>query len=168
MDNTTPEHQKLTMTRVRRLVKGVKTIEELDSEKIEEALKEIRQTDDLGARTYNHYLQAIDEFGKWLVATKRMPSNPVAGIERLSSETDIRHKRRARTPEEVSRLVESARRSGEVTQGYDGELRARAYLTSFFTGLRRQELGSLKPRSFRLDDDQPILKVAATCSKHRR
>ncbi len=34
--------------------------------------------------------------------------------------------------------------------------------------LRRQELGSLTPRSFRLDDDQPILKVAAACSKHRR
>ena len=168
MDNTTPKHQKLTMTRVRRLVEGFKTIGELDAEKVEEALKEIRRTDDLGARTYNHYLQAIDEFGKWLVATKRMPSNPVAGIERLNSETDIRHKRRALTPEEVSLLVESARRSGEVVQGYDGELRARAYLTSFFTGLRRQELGSLTPRSFRLDDDQPILKVAAACSKHRR
>ena len=53
-------------------------------------------------------------------------------------------------------------------QGYDGELRARAYLVSFFTGLRRQELGSLTPRSFRLDDDQPTLTVEAACSKHRR
>ena len=39
---------------------------------------------------------------------------------------------------------------------------------SFFTGLRRQELGSLTPRSFRLDDAQPTLKVEAACSKHRR
>ena len=61
---------------------------------------------------YNHYLQAVDEFGKWLMATRRLPLNPVAGIERLNSETDVRHKRRALSPEDVARLVESARSSG--------------------------------------------------------
>jgi len=170
LENATPKHRKLTMTRVRRLVKGCgfATLGEMDAEQVEECLKAIRSEEDLGARTYNHYLQAIDEFGKWLAASKRLNANPVAGIERLNSETDIRHKRRALTPEEVSRLVQSARESGRVIQGYDGELRARAYITSFFTGLRRQELGSLTPRSFRLDNAQPILTVAAACSKHRR
>ncbi len=170
MDNTAPKHRKLTMTRVKRLVEGCgfRTIGELDAEKVEECLKAIRREEDLGARTYNHYLQAVDEFGKWLASTKRLPSNPVAGIERLNAETDVRHKRRALSPEEVSRLVESARSSGCNIQGYDGELRARAYLMSFFTGLRRQELGSLTPRSFRLDAAQPTLTVAAACSKHRR
>jgi integrase len=170
LENATPKHRKLTMTRVRRLVEGsgFATLGEVDAEAVENCLKAIRLAEDLGARTYNHYLQAIDEFGKWLAATKRLPANPVAGIERLNSETDVRHKRRALTPEEVSRLIQSARESGRVIQGYDGETRARAYLTSFFTGLRRQELGGLTPRSFRLDDAQPILKVAAACSKHRR
>ena len=46
------------------------------------------------------------------MSSKRLPSNPVAGIDRLNAETDVRHKRRALTPEEVSRLVESARSSG--------------------------------------------------------
>lgn len=170
MDNTTPKHQKLTMTRVKRLVEacGFKTLGDLDAEKVEEALKEIRRAEDLGARTYNHYLQAIDEFGKWLVSSKRLTVNPVAGIERLNAEVDVRHARRALTPEEVARLVQSARSSGVEVQGYDGELRARAYLMSFFTGLRRQELGSLTPRSFKLDDAQPTLTVDAACSKHRR
>jgi hypothetical protein len=36
------------------------------------------------------------------------------------------------------------------------------------TGLRRLELASLKPRSFRLHAAQPGLKVDAACSKHRR
>jgi hypothetical protein len=82
LENTTPKHQKLTMTRVRRLVGacGFKTIGELNAEKVEEALKAIRREEDLGARTYNHYLQAMDEFGKWLVASKRLLMNPVAGI----------------------------------------------------------------------------------------
>src|SRR5581483_6147345 len=90
------------------------------------------------------------------------------GIERLNAETDIRHKRRALTPEEVSRLVASARASGCEVQGYDGEQRARVYLMSFLTGLRRAELASLTPRSFYLDATPPILKVEAACSKHRR
>jgi len=100
LSNTTPKHQKLTMTRVRRLIAEAefRTIGELDAEKAEEALKSIREEVDLGARTYNHYLQAIDEFGKRLVSSKRLPSNPLAGIDRLHAETDIRHKRRARDP----------------------------------------------------------------------
>ncbi len=170
LDNTTPKHRKLTMTRVRRLVEAsdAKTLGDLDAERVEEALKEVRLEEDLGARTYNHYLQAIDEFGKWLVSSKRLPSNPVAGIDRLNAETDVRHKRRALTPVEVARLVRAARESGCEVQGYPGELRARVYLMSFFTGLRRRELGSLTPLSFKLDDAQPTLVVEAACSKHRR
>ena len=49
---------------------------------------------------------------------------PGRGHRRLNAETDVRHKRRALTPEEVARLVESARSSGVEVQGYDGELRA--------------------------------------------
>jgi site-specific recombinase XerD len=170
MANNTPKHRKLTMTRVWRVVEGCgfRTLAEMDGEKVVDWLNAIRETEDLGARTFNHYMQAADAFGKWLAATKRLPSNPLVGMERLNSETDVRHKRRALCPEEVSRLVDSARQSGEVIQGYDGELRARAYLVSFFTGLRRQEMGSLTPRSFRLDDAQPTLVVEAACSKHRR
>ncbi|AMV40263.1 Tyrosine recombinase XerC [Planctomyces sp. SH-PL62] len=170
LDNATPKHRKLTMTRVRRLVEacGFSTLGELDAEAVENALKSIRREEDLGARTYNHYLQAIDEFGKWLVASKRLTVNPVAGIDRLNAETDVRHKRRALAPEEVSRLVASARMSGCEIQGYSGELRARVYLMSFLTGLRRAELASLTPRSFQLHAAQPILKVQAACSKHRR
>jgi site-specific recombinase XerD len=158
------------MTRVRRLVEtsDSKTLADLAAERVEDALKDIRREEDLGARTYNHYLQAIDEFGKWLVSTQRLPSNPVVGINRLNPETDIRHKRRALTPDEVARLVRAARESGCEVQGYSGELRARVYLMSFFTGLRRLELGSLTSRSFRLDDAQPTLTVEAACSKHRR
>ena len=170
MANNTEKHRKLTMTRVRRVIEGCGflSLAEMDGEKVVDWLNATRQAEDLGARTFNHYMQAADAFGKWLVATKRLPANPLAGMERLNSETDIRHKRRALSTEEVSRLVESARSSGEVVQGYDGELRARAYLLSFFTGLRRQEIGSLTPRSFKLDDAQPTLVVEAACSKHRR
>jgi hypothetical protein len=92
------------------------------------------------------------------VSSKRLPSNPVAGIDRLNVETDVRHKRRALTPVEVARLVRAARESGCEVQGYPGELRARVYLMS---GRRRLELGSLTPLSFKRDDAQPTLVVEA-------
>jgi len=170
MSNTTEKHRKLMMSRIRRVVEGCefRKLSDLNGEAIEEWMKALRHEEDLGARTYNHYLQSVDAFGKWLVASKRLPTNPLSGMERLNSEVDIRHKRRALSPEEVAQLVESARNSNERIQDYDGELRARAYLISFFTGLRRQEIGSLTPRSFRLDDPQPTVTVEAACSKHRR
>jgi site-specific recombinase XerC len=105
----------------------------------------------LGARAYNHDLQAFDEFCKWLVATKRLVANPIAGLDRLNTETDIRHKQRALTLEDVSRLIESARSSGVSFQGYSAEERARIYVFSFVMGLRRQEMASLTSRSFDLD-----------------
>jgi site-specific recombinase XerD len=168
--NNTPKHRRLTMTRVRRVVEGCGfgTLAEMDGEKVVEWLNEFREEEDLGARTYNHYLQAADAFGKWLAATKRLPGNPLVGMERLNAETDVRHKRRALTPEEFARLVEAARTSGVEVQGYDGEMRARIYQISYLTGLRRSELASLTLTSFRLDDPQPTVTVEAACSKHRR
>mgnify|MGYP002781285361 FL=1 len=47
-------------------------------------------------------------------------------------------------------------------------MRARAYLFSFMTGIRRSEMASLTPRSFRLDATPPTVTVQAKYSKHRR
>ena len=80
----------------------------------------------------------------------------------------IRHQRRALKPDEVKKLIDSARSSGQRIQGYSGEARARVYLMSFLTGLRRSELASLTAASFDLKSKQPTLTVLAACSKHRR
>jgi len=42
------------------------------------------------------------------------------------------------------------------------------YLLAAWTGFRRNELGSLTPRSFRFDDDTPTVTVEAAFSKRRR
>jgi len=105
--------------------------------------------EDLGARTYNHDFQVFGEFCKFLVLTGRLTTNPVARLDVLNAATDVRHKPRALAPEEVERLMASARSRGEVIQGYDGETRARIYVFSFLTDLRRQEMGSLPPLELR-------------------
>lgn len=166
---STANHVKKTLSRVRRIVSdaGMKIIGDIEPESVEEVLQEMLVTDEIGHRTYNHYLQAMESFCRWMTP-KRMPFNPLSGMHRLNTEVDIRRKRRALSPEEMAQLLESARSSQVVIECFSGELRARLYLMSFLTGLRRRELGSLTPRSFNLEAEQPIIVVEAACSKHRK
>jgi integrase len=158
------------MGRVRRIIDGCgfSTLSQLNAETAESVLRQIAKDEDLGNRTYNHYLQGLDEFGAWLLQTRRLPVNPFDGMKRRNADVDVRHRRRALTTEEVAKLVNSARESGEIIQCFDGETRARIYLISFFTGLRRNEIGSLTPRSFDLRANPPTVTVKAAFSKHRR
>jgi len=170
LTDNTEAYVELIMSRIRRTVDGCgfKTIGDLDTERITDFLRQIRKEDDLGARTFNHYVQAIESFGNWLLTSKRVPFNPIIGLPMRNAETDVRHARRALTPEEVAKLVESARSSKRSYQKYSGELRAKVYLFSYLTGLRRKELASLTPESFNMDVASPKLTVDAACSKHRR
>lgn len=164
-----PKHVKLTMGRVRSIVEEAKfqSLGDIESELALKALNAIRAAENLGHRTYNHYLQAFDSFLNWCVP-KRLSSNPMAGAERLNTETDIRHQRRALTVDEMSRLIETARNSRRYIQRQSPEQRARIYLFAYSTGLRKKELASLRVSSFRLDATPVTVTIEAACSKHRR
>ena len=170
----TGQHVQLTMSRIRRIVAGCNfaMLSDITPEAVQSFLRSLRKTESgntgIGHRTYNHYVQALNSFCQWCVATDRLPSSPLKGLERLNPETDVRHPRRALTPDEISRLVEATRNSGKRVQNLHPELRARAYTFAYFTGLRKQEIASLTPASFHLDDEPPTVTVAAACSKHRR
>lgn len=170
MQHNSPKHVKLVLARVRRVVKVArwKSLGECHTESFREAMSFIRKKQDIGNRTYNHYLQAVESFGNYLVAQKLCLANPFLGVPRMNNEVDVRHARRALTFEEVLLLVKAARESGITLQSFDGETRARIYIFSFMTGLRRRELGSLTKDSFNLTSNPPTLTVEAGCSKHRK
>jgi integrase len=167
---TTEKHVSLTLSRVRRIIKGCnfQILSDIETDTAQSYLDELAEEEDFGHRTYNHYVQAIDGFGNWLVTKKRTAFNPFAGLTRLNVEVDIRHPRRALTVEEVGQLIASARASGKSIQCFTPEERARIYIISGLTGLRRKEIASLTPRSFNLKADPPTVTVQAACSKHRR
>ena len=169
LKNNTSKHTMLTMSRIRRIVGDaeIKSIDDIEIDTVEAVLQERLDSGEIGYRTYNHYVQAFDGFCNWMVP-KRMPHNPLQGMKRLNAQEDVRHARRALLPEEVQKLVNSARTSGVSIQCFDGEQRARIYILSYLTGLRRREIASLTPESFDLESTPPTLTVEAACSKHRR
>jgi integrase len=147
---------------------GFSTPSAINAEVVETFLRDFAAKENLGPRTYNHYLQAAQEFTKWLFRTGRASTNPLLSLEPLNCEVDIRHKRRALSAEDVVKLVQSARDSGEKIQCFDGETRARIYLLSYMTGLRKKELASLTPKSFSLASAPPTVTVKAADSKNRK
>ena len=170
-DNT-EKHVKLTVGRIRRILDEASITKpaEIDFDSVEQVLREMVEQGEVGHKTYNHYLQAMDQFCKWLSHGQRkiLPHNPISGMERLNTEVDVRHPRRALTQDEFRQLVDSALLSGVDIQCFDGFNRAKIYLISYFTGLRRKEIGSLTPASFDLETTPPTVTVEAACSKHRR
>jgi len=170
LQSNAPKHVKLTVGRVERIVHvgEMVVISDITVETVEAALVKIVDTHKIGHRTRNHYAQATDSFCNWMVATKRLPSNPLIGLRRLNVDVDLRHQRRALSQKEFGQLVESARQSGVRIQGYDGYQRARIYIFSFLSGQRRAEMGSLTRTSFNLAAEPPTVTVEAARSKHRK
>ena len=166
----TAKHVQLTMGRVRRVVEGCefKTLGDINAEAVECFLGELREEEDLGHRTYNHYVQAFEQFCTWLTKKGRLASNPVVGLPRLNCDTDPRHNRRALTTDEFAMLVQSALESTETIQCYDGNTRAKIYILSYMTGLRRGELAGLTPDHFNLGGTLETVTIPATISKHRK
>lgn len=166
---TTGKHVKLTMTRVRRIIEEAEMTSpaDIDIESVEAVLFEMTESGEIGHKTYNHYVSAMNQFCTWMVP-KRMSVNPLQGIGKLNTEVDVRHQRRALKPEQFNGLLSSARSSGGSIQCFTGEERARIYTISYMTGLRRKEIASLTPRSFQLAAVPPTVNVVAACSKHRR
>ena len=66
--NNTSKHVHLTVNRVKLILTGseFKSLADFDADAAETFLAKHCQEEDLGHRTYNHYLQAVDSFGNWL------------------------------------------------------------------------------------------------------
>jgi integrase len=170
ISDNTPKYVSMVMTRVRRVIRlgKVTCLGDISNETILGALQSMQSEPNFGHRTYNHYLQAFAAFCNWCVQCDRLPRKPIAMLEPLNAEVDVRRKRRALNADEFAKLILSARESGILVQRFDGETRARIYTISYLTGLRKNEIASLTPRSFDLTSEPRTLTIEAASSKHRK
>jgi len=157
------------------------------------------------AAVHNGYIEVWVAFGYWLTGKRlngrksnmlgeqRLLTNPFAGMGKADVAADRRRIRRALTEEELTKLLDTARRRPlieaqtirrgprkgtrvanvrpEVRAARErlGRERALMYKTMVFTGLRRNELATLTEHDLELDDvDHAFLTVRAHNAKNRK
>ena len=123
-------------------------MKEVDGKKVK--TKKKKDLDEISAQTYNHYLQAIKQFCKWMVQDRRAIESPLEHLQGINVKADLRHDRRSLEPDEIRLLLETTRYQPKRF-GMTGYERALLYRLTVETGLRRDELDSLKKSSFNFD-----------------
>ncbi len=146
---------------------------------------------DMGARTRNLHRASLVAFCNWCIATDRLTNNPFAKVKKANEDLDPRRKRRALTEEELTRLLDVARRrplidrmtvrkgprKGEAYAKLRPETRAKLerlgqeraliYKTLVLTGLRQGELASLTVGQLDIDHEPSYLGLHAADEKNR-
>jgi len=166
-DNT-PAYVKLIISRVSKVFKSCKFLYWMDinANRVQRYLADLRNNGSgISAQTFNFYLQAVKEFARWMVQNRRASESPLQYLKGLNVRTDRRHDRRALSVDEIRRLSETTTAQPERF-GMTGYERALLYRFAVETGLRANELRTLKVLSF--DFENRTVTVAAAYSKHRR
>ena len=163
----TSEHVSLTVFRVQAAFSGCgfKLLGDLDADKVSHWLKARRDQQDngkpFGIATSNHHLVAVKSFGNWLVKSQRLERNPFAHLSRLNAKVDVRVERRALEPAELSRLIDAADKSAKTFRNLTGPDRAALYLLASMTGLRANELATLRLSAFNFKAEPPTVTIEA-------
>ena len=163
---TTEKQAHLVFNRAKAVIQSCRFlyVADISASKVQAYLAQ-RRRDGLGIRSSNFYLQAVKQFCSWLVADNRTAENPVGYLKAQNPQTDIRHARRALEPNEVRRLLETTA-PGPERFGMSGYERSLLYRFAAETGLRANEIRSLKAGDF--DFDNLTVTVRAAYSKRRR
>jgi integrase len=161
-------HIRTTVNQVRKVfeLSGAKIVKDVTASKVENALATLRQ-DGRSISSRNHYLTSAKSFFEWMVRDRRIDANPIKCLRKANVAVDRRRVRRALPMIELQTLIRTT--LGEKSyETLSGTQRAVAYLFAAYTGLRRNEIGSLTRSSFKLQANPPQVLVKAAHSKHRK
>ncbi len=179
----TKQHIQAVIPRVERIIKECcfKSLSDIDPVKVENYLVRLRdegvvvivktkknkaKTVRISKATYNYYIRAIKQFTKWLVDTGKAYRDPLKSLKKINI-TKFDQNRPARTlsVDEVRTLIQTTLRAGEY-RGISGKERALIYLIANETGLRANEIRTLKASDF--DFKSQTLSVRDNNAKNRK
>jgi len=174
----TESHVKQVTVRALRVMTGAGAVSlgDLDASRVEQFLRQEREQG-TSIRTSNFHLQATRQFVKWAVRTGLLPDDPLRSIQPLNPAVDRRRERRALTFDEARALLAATQegptrdgRTGEpCANGMSGPERALLYLFAMETGLRRNEVKTLRVADLDLADvEHALVRVRSVHAKNRR
>lgn len=115
-----------------------------------------QQTELLGARTLNHYLEGIVCLLNWMERSGRIKTNPLRHVDKVDERVDVRRRRQALSDEKLGRLVRGSGPRGII------------YFTAARTGLRSDELRQVTWADMELDAKPPRVRVRVETAKNKR
>jgi site-specific recombinase XerD len=145
---------------------SIDTISQLTPAAVRQVIVELK-SEGKSNRTCNRHMTAIKGFAAWLWREGYTPDHRLRSLIGYNIDQDQRHVRRNPTDEELTWLIATTR-TRDLENGMSGADRAMLYLLAVSTGYRRSELRSLRPESFRLDDEPPVIVVGAAYTKAGR
>lgn len=146
---------------------GAKCWNDIKALRVERALK-TRREQGTSVQTSNHILSAARQFTRWVVSNGLAIEDPLRVLKPLNVRLDRRLVRRALEPGEQRDLL-GATTIGPEREGLSGPVRALLYRLALETGLRANEIYSLRTASLGgLETATPTVTVLAGASKHRR
>ena len=166
----TGKHVKLVRSRAWRVFEGCgfKTWSDLDGLTLEQYLHRQRtEGKQLSGKSSNHTLAACKQFTRWCVEQGIASRDPFAIVRPVNARLDVRRERRALSDEELVALIETTHSSPDLN-GMAGPLRALVYRLAAETGLRANEIQSIRAGDFDLGAEQPHVALPATATKNRR
>ncbi len=117
----------------------------------------------ISSMTKKHHLRAVKQFTKWLKTDGRASNNPLDNLTIKGAV--VENQRRALSQAEIVYLLDYTTNAG-VLQGMTGAERALIYRLAIETGLRANEIASLKRTSF--DFEGLSVRVEATDTKNKK
>ena len=164
----TDDYVNTTTQRVRDVIAGCKfvRINDISASRVQTFLADLREQDKSIATT-NHYLRAAKMFTRWLIRDRRTNDDRLLHLSFMNADVDRRRIRRPLSMEEFALLIKSTE-GRRPLQHVSGPDRVILYIVGAYTGYRRNEIGSVKLRSFDFASEPPTLTVEAGYSKHRQ
>jgi integrase len=159
----------LVQRRIERVLAEAKITEysQLDAVRAVKAIASLQAKGEFSTTTTaNRYREALRAWSRWMKRHGRWPMNVLEEMPKFKGDVTLSRRRAILTEEQFANLLTSTRQ-GPTRRHLSGELRHWLYLIASQTGLRAQELHSLTPQSFRLNDSPPFLEISCTVSKRR-
>lgn len=147
---------------------GAKTLADLDAQAVDRYLRERREAG-LSFKSSNHRLAATKQFATWCARNGLQPGDTLALVGPVNAAAAPKRLRRALSLDELRTLLQTTHESATTRWGLDGQARALLYRLVAETGLRANEVRSLRVASFAgLDTNSPTVTVSAADAKNRR